>query len=55
MAYQTYIPQITSAVFSANPTTINTRVVLTVKASDVLKILEPELIYSGEIRAGEVD
>lgn len=54
MAYQTYIPKITSAVFSANPATINTKIVLTVKASDVLKTLEPEKIYAGEYFAGEV-
>ena len=54
MAYQTYVPTITSAVFAANPTTINAKVVLTVKASDVLKTLEPEKIYAGEFYAGEV-
>ena len=54
MAYETYIPIISSAVFSANPANINAKIVLTVKASDVLKVLEPEKIYAGEIYAGEV-
>ena len=54
MAYQTYVPTITSAVFSANPANINASIVLTVKASDVLKTLKPEIIYAGEFYAGEV-
>lgn len=54
MAYETSIPVISAAVFSVNPATINTKIVLTVKVADVLKILEPEVLYSGEIRAGEV-
>ena len=54
MAYQAYIPTITSAVFSANPTTINAKIVLTVKVSDVLTNVEPEKIYAGEFYAGEV-
>lgn len=54
MAYETYIPVISAAVFSANPATINAKIVLTVTVADVKKILSPEKIYSGEIHAGEV-
>ena len=54
MAYQAYIPTITSAAFSANPAKINAGIVLTVKVSEVLKTLEPEKIYAGELFAGEV-
>lgn len=54
MAYQTYIPTITSASFSVNPAKINASIVLTVKVSEVLKTLEPEKIYPGEFYAGEV-
>ena len=54
MAYQAYIPKIDSAVFAANPTTINAKIVLTVKVSDVLTTVEPEKIYAGEFYAGEV-
>ena len=54
MAYETYVPVISSAVFSVNPATINAKITLTVKATDLLKILYPESMYSGEIYAGEV-
>ena len=54
MAHEVYIPVISTAVFSVNPATINSRIVLTVKVIDSKKILEPEKIYSGEIHAGEV-
>ncbi len=53
MSYEAYIPVIHAAVFSANPARINSKIVLTVQVTDVLKILEPEKIYSGEIYAGE--
>ena len=54
MAYETYIPVVSAAVFSANPANINAKIVLTVTVADVQKILSPELRYSGEIYAGEV-
>lgn len=37
-----------------NPTTINTKVTLTVTAEDKLVIYEPEKFYSGEIYSGEI-
>lgn len=37
-----------------NPTTINTKVTLTVTAEDKLVIYEPEKFYSGEIYSGEL-
>ncbi len=54
MAYQAYIPVVNSAEFSVNPARINAKIVLTVRVTDVLNILEPEIRYSGEIHAGEV-
>ena len=47
-------PVIESAVFSSNPASINQKITLTVKASELLKILQPEVWGSGEIYSGEV-
>lgn len=54
MTYEVYIPVISEAMFSANPAIINSKITLTVKVIDSINILEPEIIYSGEIYAGEV-
>ena len=54
MAYEVYIPVISSASFSVNPAKINARIVLTVKVIDSRKTLEAEKLHSGEINAGEV-
>ena len=47
-------PVIESAAFSSNPAAINQKITLTVKASELLKILQPEVWGSGEIYSGEV-
>lgn len=52
--YPVNIPEIVSASFSVNPTTINTRIVLSVQVIDKTVYLEPEKIYSGEVYSGEV-
>lgn len=54
MAYEVYIPRITSAVLSASSTTINAKIVLTVTVTEDLVYREPENRYSGEIFSGEV-
>lgn len=54
MAYETYVPIVRAAAFSANPANINAKIVLTVKVAEVLMILSPEIRYAGEIYAGEV-
>lgn len=46
--YPAVIPEILSASFSSNPTSINTRIVISVQVVDKTVYLEPELIYSGE-------
>ena len=52
--YEVLLPVIKSAVFSANPATINEKIVITVTVIEESVILEPEIIYSGEIYSGEV-
>ena len=47
------VPRITAASFSANPCTINEKVVLTVTVTEQNILLDPEVIYAGEIFAGE--
>jgi len=54
MAYETQIPVISAAVFSVNPANINAKIVLSVSVSEITKVLEPEIRYSGELYAGEV-
>lgn len=51
--YSVLMPQITAVSFAQNPTTINTKVVLTVTVTEQLITLEAETIYSGEVYAGE--
>lgn len=46
--------EIASAEFAPNPVNINTSTKLAVAVSETVKILEPEIIYSGEIYTGEV-
>ena len=46
-------PHITAASFSVNPCTINEKIVLTVTVTEQNILLEPEVIYAGEIYAGE--
>ena len=47
------VPHISAASFSANPCTINEKIVLTVTVTEQNILLEPEVIYAGEIYAGE--
>lgn len=47
-------PVIQSAALSANTVDINTKITITVTATDEIIILEPEIWYSGEIYSGEV-
>lgn len=54
MTYETSIPVINAAVFSANPAVINAKIILSVTVTEISKILEPEIRYSGEVYAGEV-
>ena len=50
----TTIPEIVSASFSANPTQINAKIILTVVVTEKVIVLEPEIRYSGEFYSGEV-
>ena len=52
-AYYVVTPVFTSAVFSQNPTTINTSVLLSVAVEDQMIILQPEMFQSNEIYSGE--
>ena len=54
MGYEILIPVVQAATFSANPTTINEKIIITVTVVEQTVILEPEIRYSGEIYAGEV-
>ena len=47
------VPQISAASFSVNPCTINEKIVLTVTVTEQNILLAPEVIYAGEIFAGE--
>ena len=47
------VPHITAASFSVNPCTINEKIVLTVTVSEQSILLDPEVIYAGEVYAGE--
>lgn len=48
------VPKITEASFSANPCAINEKIVITVTVIEQSVQLEAEIIYAGEIYAGEV-
>lgn len=48
------VPKITAASFSVNPCSINEKIVLTVTVIEQSVQLEAEIIYAGEIYAGEV-
>lgn len=53
MAYEVLVPSFASAVFSVNPVKRNATTVLTVKVTEIKKVLESEVRYSGEMIAGE--
>lgn len=52
--YSILIPVITSSLFSVNPVDMNSKTVLSVTVTETTIILEPELLYSGELYSGEV-
>ena len=54
MGYEVLLPVVQSAVFSANPATINDKISVTVTIVEQIVILEPEIRYSGEVYSGEV-
>jgi hypothetical protein len=47
------VPKITAASFSVNPCSINEKIVLTVTVIEQSVQLEAEIIYAGEVYAGE--
>lgn len=47
------VPYIAAASFSVNPCSINEKIVLTVTVTEQNILMEPEVIYAGEIFAGE--
>ena len=51
--YTVSMPRITAATFSANPCSINEKIVITVTVIEQNVVLEAETIYAGEIYAGE--
>lgn len=53
-AYYTVSPVFASAVITPNPVSINQTITLAVFVSDELRILQPEVWYSGELYSGEV-
>ena len=53
MAYEVLVPSFTAASFSVNPVKRNAVTILTVNITEIKKILEPEVRYSGEMIAGE--
>jgi hypothetical protein len=53
MAYEVLVPKFTAASFSVNPVKQKAITILTVKVTEIKKILEPEVRYSGEMIAGE--
>lgn len=48
------LPQILAAIMSPNPTTINSKITITVRVDEIEIIPQPVWYYSGEIYAGEV-
>ena len=52
-SYTVSIPRITAASFSANPCSINEKVVLTVTVIEQSVLLTAQTIYAGEFYAGE--
>ena len=45
---------VTAASITPNPVSINGKALLSVTVEETIKILEPELWYSGELYSGEV-
>ena len=54
MANQVVQIQILSPTFSVNPVRMNAQTILSVIVKEVTVTVEPELLYSNEIKAGEV-
>lgn len=55
MANQVVQIQIQTPTFSVNPVNINAKTILSVIVRELTVMVEPELIYSNEFRAGEVE
>lgn len=53
-SYPILLPKITAAVFTPNPSNINSKTVLTVTVTEETVYLEPYYYYSGDLYAGEV-
>ena len=54
MANQVVQIQILSPTFSVNPVLMNAQTILSVIVKEVTVTVEPELLYSNELRSGEV-
>lgn len=52
--YSVLIPTITQAAFSVNPCQINEKITITLTVIEQTVTREPEIVYSGEVYAGEV-
>ena len=52
--YAVLIPVIGTSTFSSNPCSINEKITITVTVTEQTVMREPEIIYSGEVFAGEV-
>lgn len=52
--YAVVLPQVTGAVFSANPVDMNTQTLLSVTVVEETVYLESTYYYSGELFSGEV-
>lgn len=51
--YSVLVPNISTATLSPNPVAINGKVILMIKVTEEIVVLEPDKIYSGEIFSGE--
>ncbi len=54
MAESTYTPVIIGAILTPNPAQAGLTVTISVSAIDIVSTPAPEVLYSGEICAGEV-
>lgn len=52
--YPFNLPVIKNAAFSVNPTSINSKIVLSVEVVEEVIYLQPEYFYANEIYSGEV-
>ena len=52
--YAVRLVEITSAAIDINPCEVNQSITITVMADEIIKVLSPEVWYSGEIYSNEV-